>query len=67
MFVYEKNKLYEQNFINAKCTYDTNMNKYINKKASNGKVDMVVSTINALYLCVDDGLNKSNGFVFQVI
>lgn len=44
------NKLLEINFENARCAYDTNMNRYVNKKKSNGKVDMVVSTINALYL-----------------
>jgi phage terminase large subunit-like protein len=49
-FCYEENRLYETNFQNAKCTYDTNKNRYINKKASNGKIDMVVSTIIAIYL-----------------
>lgn len=44
------NKLLEINFENARCAYDTNMNRYVNKKKSNGKVDMVVATINALYL-----------------
>lgn len=47
---YEENKLYEVNFQNAKCTKDTNLNKFINKKKSNGKVDMVASTQNALHL-----------------
>lgn len=49
-FQYEANKLLEINFQNAKCTYDTNMNRYVNKKKSSGKVDMVVSLLNALYL-----------------
>ena len=44
------NKLLEINFENARCAYDTNMNRYVNKKKSNGKVDMVIATINALYL-----------------
>ena len=35
---------------NARCTEDTNLNKYVNKKKSAGKVDMVVSLINAMYL-----------------
>ena len=40
----------EINFQNARCTRDTNLNQYVNKKKSAGKVDMVVSLINALYL-----------------
>lgn len=49
-FVYEKNRLLEVNFQNARCTEDTNLNKYVNKKKSAGKVDMVVALINAIYL-----------------
>ena len=49
-FLYEENKLLEINFQNARCRYDTNMNMYITKKHSRGKVDMVVALINALYL-----------------
>lgn len=49
-FSYDGDKLYEINFQNARCTEDTNLNKYVNKKKSNGKVDMVVSTIIAIYL-----------------
>lgn len=47
---YNPNKLLEINFNNARCTYDTNLNRYVNKKKSNGKVDEVVAIINALYL-----------------
>lgn len=47
---YEADKLLEVNFNNARCTYDTNMNRYVNKKKSNGKVDEVVALINAIYL-----------------
>lgn len=50
-FRYDENRLLEINFQNARCTEDTNLNKYVNKKKSAGKVDMVVSLINALYLC----------------
>lgn len=53
-FLYEKNKLLEINFENARCTFDTNMNRYVNKKKSNGKVDMVVALINAVYLLQQD-------------
>ena len=49
-FRYETNQLYEINFVNAVCTYDTNLNRYVHKKKSNGKVDMVVATINAVCL-----------------
>lgn len=59
-FRYEENLLLEVNFQNAKCTYDTNMNRYINKKKSAKKVDCVVAIINALYLLQQDMLNPSN-------
>ena len=49
-FRYEENHLLEYNFTNARCTEDTNLNKYVNKKRSAGKVDMVVALINAVYL-----------------
>ena len=61
---YEKNTLLEINFENARCTYDTNMNRYVNKKKSNGKVDMVVSLINAIYLLQQDVIFDT-GFVVQ--
>jgi phage terminase large subunit-like protein len=61
---YEENKLLEINFENARCTYDTNMNRYITKKKSNGKVDMVVSIINAMYLLQQDIIFE-DGFIVQ--
>lgn len=64
-FSYDGDKLYEINFQNARCTYDTNMNRYITKKKSNGKVDMVMSTIDALYLLQQEKLNEENNFVCQ--
>ena len=64
-FSYDGDKLYEINFQNSRCTYDTNMNRYINKKKSNGKVDMVMSTIDALYLLQQEILNEENNFVCQ--
>ncbi len=66
-FGYTKNKLYEINFQNARCTYDTNKNMFVNKKKSTGKVDMVVSTLNAVYLLQQDNLFGNDGFVVQVI
>ena len=61
-FAYDENRLLEINFQNARCTEDTNLNKYVNKKKSSGKVDMVVATINAMYLLQQDMMNN-NGFV----
>lgn len=49
-FSYQANQMLEINFQNAQCTYDTNLNLYVNKKRSSGKVDMVVALINAIYL-----------------
>jgi phage terminase large subunit-like protein len=59
-FRYEDNRLLEINFSNARCSEDTNKNKYVNKKKSNGKVDMVVSTIIAVYLLQEEQLNNKN-------
>ena len=66
-FKYEDNKLLEINFQNAKCVYDTNNNLYISKKKSNGKVDMVVSLINAVYLLEQDVILNNMDFVVRVI
>lgn len=63
-FSYDGDRLYEINFQNARCTEDTNLNKYVNKKKSSGKVDMVVSTIIAIYLLQQQMLNEDN-FVCQ--
>ena len=49
-FAYDENRLLEINFQNARCSEDTNLNKYVNKKRSAGKVDMVMATLDALYL-----------------
>ena len=40
----------EINFANARCTYDSNMNRYISKKKSAGKVDIVAALINAVFV-----------------
>jgi len=66
-FKYFENLMLEINFQNAKCTEDTNLNKYINKKKSAGKVDMVVSLINAVYLLQQDMLNPEADWGAQVI
>lgn len=49
-FAYKRNKLLEINFQNAMIKYSENMNMYVTKKRSRGKVDMVVALINAIHL-----------------
>lgn len=66
-FEYEKNDLLEINFQNARCTFDTAMNRYVNKKKSSGKVDMVVSLINAVLLLQQDRFLNGSGFIVQVV
>ena len=64
-FRYCGNRMLEINFQNARCTKDTNNNMYVNKKRSEGKVDMVVSTINAMYLLQQEQLYGDGGFIVQ--
>ena len=64
-FEYEKNTLLEINFENARCTYDTNMNRYVTKKKSSGKVDMVVALINAVYLLQQGIIFDDSGWAVQ--
>ena len=67
-FEYTDNRLLEINFQNARCSYDTNKNMYVHKKKSKGKVDMVVSLINAVYLLQQDVVfNQMPDFTVQVI
>lgn len=63
-FQYEPNALLEINFENARCTFDTNMNRYITKKRSSGKIDMVFAILNALYLLQQDIIYE-DGFIVQ--
>ncbi|SHJ05874.1 Phage terminase-like protein, large subunit, contains N-terminal HTH domain [Anaerovibrio lipolyticus DSM 3074] len=61
------NDLYIENFLNARCVYDTNMNKYLNKKKSAGKIDMVMATVNALYLAQQAELERQQaGWSVQI-
>lgn len=62
---YTENILLEINFENAKCTFDTNMNRYVNKKKSSGKVDEVVAIINSIYLLQQNVLLYDGDFVVQ--
>ena len=65
-FAYEENPLLEINFQNAVCAFDTNMNRYVHKRKSRGKVDMVVSLINAVHLVQTDALDNT-GFIAMVL
>lgn len=64
-FEYTENPMLEINFQNARCVLDTNKNKYVNKKKSRGKVDMVVSLINAIYLLQQDCFLNQMDFLIQ--
>lgn len=66
-FEYTENRLLEINFQNARCSYDTNKNLYVHKKKSTGKVDMVVSLINATYLLQQDVFLNQMDFIIQTI
>ena len=66
-FQYMSNRLLEINFQNARCSYDTNKNLYVHKKKSTGKVDMVVSLINAVYLLQQDAFLNQMDFTIQVL
>lgn len=63
---YDNNLMVEINFQNARCTYDTNLNRYVNKKKSVGKVDQVIGNIISTYLIEQDVLYDNN-IVVQVI
>jgi phage terminase large subunit-like protein len=63
---YDNNLMLEINFQNARCTEDTNKNKYVNKKKSAGKVDQVIGNIISTYLIEQDILYDNN-VVVQVI
>lgn len=65
-FVYSGNQMLEINFQNARCTEDTNLNKYVNKKKSAGKVDMVVSLINAIFLLQVNVLDQQESWGCQI-
>ena len=53
-WIYEENDLLEINFKNVRVVYDSNMKTFLNKKRSIGKIDMVVSLLNATNLWVTD-------------
>lgn len=49
-FFYDKNRLLEIQFSNAKALTDTNGNVFISKRKSSGKIDMIASLLNAICL-----------------
>lgn len=59
-FAYESNKLLEIAIGNAKETYDTNLNVYISKKVSTGRIDPVFSMLNCFAIHYDDKINKQS-------
>jgi len=66
-FFYLENELLEINFQNAKVVENNNKDTYINKKKSTGKVDMVASLINAVYLLqIDVIFNTDADWSIQV-
>jgi phage terminase large subunit-like protein len=67
-FFYTENSLLEINFMNARVVEDNNKNLYVNKKKSNGKVDMVISLINAVALLQMDVIfNPEGDWAIQVL
>lgn len=64
-FRYEDNRLYEINYENARCTYDTGLRQYLNKKKSPGKIDSVMATVDAVYLLQQDVIFGDDGFIVQ--
>lgn len=59
-FKYDKNRLLIINFVNARQTEDTNLNKYLNKKKSKGKIDICMSIVDALYLIHEAELDNKD-------
>lgn len=65
-FEYDADPQYESNFQAARALYDTNLNMYLSKKKSTGKIDMLMATVDAVYLLQQDMLFGSDVFVAQV-
>ena len=64
-YFYDENLMLEINFQNARCTEDTNKNKYVNKKKSEEKVDQVVGNINSTYLIEQELLYGESDYFVQ--
>ena len=59
-FAYVFNPLLEINFKNAKANRDFANNLYIDKKKSNGRIDIVDSIINCFCMIANDKITKQN-------
>ena len=67
-FFYLPNDLFEINVQNARIIENNNKDIYINKKKSTGKVDMLASLINAVYLLQQDVIfNPDHDWAVQVL
>jgi phage terminase large subunit-like protein len=67
-FHYLENDLLELNFINSRVVTDNNLNMYVNKKKSNGKIDGVAALINSVYILQQDVVfNPEGDWAVQVI
>lgn len=64
-FKYKENDLLKINFVNCRATKDTNLNKYLNKKKSIGKIDMVMSIIDAAYLLQENEMLAEDDWAVQ--
>ena len=72
-FQYIQNSFFELNISNAREVLDTNLNGYVNKKKSTGKIDLVAATINAMVMwnidiennlkCIYESDNRQEGFI----
>lgn len=67
LFAYSENRLYEINFENCRCTFDTGLRSYVSKKKSRGKIDEVAATINGIYLLQQNALISNDDFMIQFI
>ena len=65
-FAYNDNKLLEINFVNCVQTEDTNLNKYLNKKKSRGKIDLIMALVNAIYLLQQEVLINDSDWTIQI-
>lgn len=63
---FEDNPLLIQNFQNARLVEDNNRNKYVNRKKSTGKIDMLMSTFSAVHLLTENEI-LGNTFISAVL
>lgn len=65
-FKFEENKLLKINFSNAMMAFDMNLSYYLNKKQSNGKIDMVAALVNTMALWNDEIEDEAAGISGQI-